>query len=58
MKLELGPPIALPIKEEKQSLSEALKALAEGIRNSHRTGFTVSPCKLDELAKLAEEKGV
>lgn len=58
MRVEIGPPPILPIKQEKETLAEALRALAEGIRNSHRTGFTVSPLKLDELAKIAEEKGV
>jgi hypothetical protein len=50
-----APPFhAPPSKNDRPSLlSEKLLELAKGIEQSHRTGFTVSPHKLRELADEA-----
>lgn len=50
------PPAATATLSTAEAVAQELRALAEALCASHRTGFSISPMKLEELANRLSPK--
>lgn len=55
MKTEAGVSYHVAKDHLPKLLSDELRAIAQGIKDHRRTGYTLSVIKLEELAKMAEQ---